>query len=95
MKAKITKTLISDENKEFKIGNERMYKLKDLTEFYDRMKTGEKYKYGNKLEFVHQKQNFAEQDQQLLEFILKQSEIIRFNIFIQIMIFINYLKNKT
>lgn len=63
---------------EFKIGNERMYKLKDLTEFYDRMKAGEKYKYGNKLEFIHQKQNFAEKDQQLLEFILKQSEIIRF-----------------
>jgi len=63
---------------EFKIGNERMYKLKDLTEFYDRMKTGEKYKYGNKLEFVHRKENFEEQDQQLLEFILKQAEIIRF-----------------
>ena len=63
---------------EFKIGNERMYKLKDLTEFYDRMKTGEKYKYGNKLEFIHKTENFEEQDQQLLEFILKQSEIIRF-----------------
>ena len=63
---------------EFKIGNERMYKLKDLTEFYDRMKTGEKYRYGNKLEFIHQKQNFEEKDQQLLEFILEQSEIIRF-----------------
>ena len=63
---------------EFKIGNERMYKVKDLTEFYDRMKTEEKYKYGNKLEFIHKKENFEEQDQQLLEFILKQSEIIRF-----------------
>ena len=63
---------------EFKIGNERMYKLKDLTEFYDRMKTGEKYKYGNKLEFIHKKENFEEKDQQLLEFILKHSEIIRF-----------------
>ena len=63
---------------EFKIGNERMYKLKDLTEFYDRMKTGEKHKYGNKLEFIHRKENFKEEDQQLLEFILKQSEIIRF-----------------
>jgi len=63
---------------EFKIGNQRMYKLKDLTEFYDRMKTGEKYKYGSKLEFIHQKQNFEENDQQLLEFILRQSEIIRF-----------------
>ncbi len=63
---------------EFKIGNQRMYKLKDLTEFYDRMKAGEKYRYGNKLEFIHQKQSFAEQDQQLLKFILEQSEIIRF-----------------
>ena len=63
---------------EFKIGNQRMYKLKDLTEFYDRMRTGEKYKYGNKLEFIHQKQNFQEQDQELLDFIIKQSEIIRF-----------------
>ena len=32
---------------EFKIGNKRMYKLKNLTEFYDRMMTSEKYKYGN------------------------------------------------
>ena len=63
---------------EFKIGNERMYKLKDLTEFYDRMKIGDKYKYGNKLEFIHIKENFEDQDQPLLEFILKQSEIIRF-----------------
>lgn len=63
---------------EFKIGNQRMYKLKDLTEFYDRMKTEEKYKYGNKLEFVHKKENFEEGAQQLLGFILKQSEIIRF-----------------
>ena len=63
---------------EFKIGNQRMYKLKDLTEFYDRMMSGDKYKYGNKLEFIHQKQNFEEKDQQLLEFILKQAEIIRF-----------------
>ena len=63
---------------EFKIGNQRMYKLKDLTEFYDRMKIGEKYKYGSKLEFIHQKQNFEEIDQELLDFILRQSEIIRF-----------------
>ena len=63
---------------EFKIGNQRMYKLKDLTEFYDRMMTGEKYKYGNKLEFVHKKEMFEEKDQELLEFILKHSEIIRF-----------------
>ena len=62
----------------FKIGNQRMYKLKNLTEFYDRMMNGEKYKYGNKLEFTHKKEIFEESQQQILEFILKHSEIIRF-----------------
>ena len=63
---------------EFKIGNQRMYKIKDLAEFYDRMQTGEKYKYGSKLEFVHKIENFEENERQLIEFILRQSEIIRF-----------------
>ncbi len=63
---------------EFKIGNKRMYKLKNLTEFYDRMMTSEKYKYGNKLEFIHEKEVFEEESQKILEFILKHSEIIRF-----------------
>ena len=55
-----------------------MYKLKDLKEFYNRMLTGEKYKYGNKLEFVHKKENFVEENQELLKFILEQAEIINF-----------------
>ena len=63
---------------EFKIGNQRMYKLKNLDEFYDRMMTGEKYKYGNKLEFIHKKDRFEDDEYQLLEFVLKHSEIIRF-----------------
>lgn len=63
---------------EFKIGNQRMYKLKDLAEFYNRMLTREKYKYGNKLEIVHKKEIFEERDQEILEFILKHAEIIRF-----------------
>ena len=50
----------------------------DTQIIYDRMLTGEKYKYGNKLEFVHKKEMFEEKDQKLLEFILKHSEIIRF-----------------
>ena len=63
---------------DFKIGNQRMYKLKDLTEFYDRMISQEKYKYGNKLEFVHKKEMFEENDFQILDFILKNAEIIKF-----------------
>ena len=63
---------------EFKIGNQRMYKLKNLAEFYDRMINEEKYKYGNKLEFIHKKEAFVDNDRALLEFILKHSETIRF-----------------
>ena len=63
---------------EFKIGNQRMYKLKNLAEFYDRMINEEKYKYGNKLEFIHKKEIFVDKDKALLEFILKHSETIRF-----------------
>ena len=63
---------------EFKIGNQRMYKIKNLAEFYDRMINEEKYKYGNKLEFIHKKEAFVDNDRALLEFILKHSETIRF-----------------
>ncbi len=63
---------------EFKIGNERMYKIKDLGEFYENMLVGKKHKYGNKLDFVHKKEAFAEKDWQLIEFILKYAEIISF-----------------
>ena len=63
---------------EFKIGDQRMYKIKNIPEFYVRMLKKEKYKYGNKLDFVHVKTNFIEQDRKLLEFILEQAEIINF-----------------
>ena len=53
-----------------------MYKIKNLVEFYDRMQKSEKYKYGNNLEFIHNKEMFTEKDQKLLEFILKNAEII-------------------
>ncbi len=63
---------------EFKIGNQRMYKIKNLAEFYDRMINKEKYKYGSKLEFIHKKEVFVDNSQEILQFILKHSEIIRF-----------------
>ena len=63
---------------EFKIGNQKMYKLKCLSDFYERFLNKEKYKYGNKLEFRHTKEIFKENDQELLEFILSNAETIRF-----------------
>lgn len=63
---------------DFKIGNKRMYKLKNLAEFYTRMMNKEFYKYGDKLEFIHTKEMFEENSQGLLEFVMRHSEIIAF-----------------
>ena len=63
---------------EFKIGDKRMYKLKNLSEFYERMINGEYFKYGDKLEFIHKKAMFREEDKELLDFIMKYAEIIRY-----------------
>ena len=63
---------------EIKIGNQRMYKVKDLSEFYEKMVLNTNYRYGNKLEFIHKKEAFEERYIPLLEFIIKQSEIIKF-----------------
>ncbi len=64
---------------EFKIGNSRMYKLKDLTDFYLLMKNKSFQKYGDKLEFVHIKENFKEESKPLLDFILKYAEIMKYS----------------
>lgn len=63
---------------EFKIGNKKMYKLKDLSEFYTRMMEKEFYKYGEKLQFVHTKEMFEEESKPLLDFILQYAEIIKY-----------------
>ena len=62
---------------EFKLGDKRLYKIKNLTQFYDRMIKKEFYKYGDKLKFIHQKEIFKKESQELLEFIMKYAEIIK------------------
>ena len=64
---------------EFKIGNKRMYKIKDLPEFYTRMVNNEFFKYGEKLEFVHNKENFDKDSIPLLDFILKYAEVMKYS----------------
>ncbi len=68
----------NDMKVEFRIGDKRMYKIKDLSEFYDRMLNNSFYRYGDKLQFIHTKNAFNEQSQKLLEFILKYAEIIKY-----------------
>ncbi len=63
---------------EFKIGNQRMYKIKDLSEFYTRMLKREFYQYGEKLQFVHTREMFEEDSKPLLDFILRYAEIIKY-----------------
>ena len=82
-KIKIKPKIIYDKHSsnlkiEFEIGTQEMYKIKELSGFYDRMLKGEKYKYGNKLEFIHTKEKFVDTDQPILDFMLKHSEIIKF-----------------
>lgn len=63
---------------EFKIGTRKMYKIKDLSEFYTRMLEKEFYKYGEKLQFVHTREMFEEESQALLDFVLQYAEIIKY-----------------
>lgn len=63
---------------EFKVGNKKMYKIKNLSEFYTRMINNEFYKYGEKLQFVHNEAEFDEDSQGLLNFIMKYAEIIKY-----------------
>lgn len=64
---------------EFKIGtSKQMYRLRNLTEFYDNMIKGNSYKYGAKLEFVHHIENFCPNSKPLVDFILKHAEIIKY-----------------
>lgn len=63
---------------EFKIGDKKMYRIKDLSEFYTRMLEKRFYKYGEKLQFVHTREMFTDESQPLLEFILKYAEVIKY-----------------
>lgn len=63
---------------EFKIGEQQLYKLKSLPEFYEKMLNNENYKYGLKLEFIHNKQFFDEESLPVLDYIMKYGEIIKY-----------------
>lgn len=63
---------------EFKVGTKKMYKIKDLAEFYTRMMKKEYYRYGEKLQFMHTKEMFEEKSQPLLDFLMKYAEIIKY-----------------
>ena len=65
---------------EFKIGDKQLYKIKNLPEFYERMLNKEIYKYGNKLNLLHQEESFSKDSIAILKFLLKYAEIMKYNI---------------
>ena len=69
---------VGDMKIEFKIGNKKMYKIKNLAEFYTRMINQEFYRYGERLQFIHREEAFEKESIPLLNFIMKYAEIIRY-----------------
>lgn len=63
---------------EIKIGDKQLYKIKNLPEFYDRMQKKEFYRYGAKLEFIHEEDAFDVNTMPLLKYVLKYAEIIKY-----------------
>lgn len=80
---KIIPTLLIDKDNsnlklEFKIGEQQFYKLKSIPEFYEKMLSGENFKYGLKLEFIHDKKFIEEASLPILDYIMKYGEIIKY-----------------
>ena len=63
---------------EIKIGETQLYKVKSLPEFYERFVNKDQYKYGSKLDFIHVKEKFINEDKKILDFVLKYAEIIKY-----------------
>ncbi len=62
----------------FKIGEKQLYKIKDLTRFYDAYINRENLYYGSKLSFVHCEEAFSSKAKAFLNFILKYAETIQY-----------------
>ena len=58
-------------NLSFKIGNKRMYILKDLEEFYDTLENNRHIRYGKELEFKNQIECYNENSKDIVKFIKK------------------------
>ncbi len=54
----------------FKLGNERMYVIKDLSAFYSDMKSGNVKEYGKYFSFLHDESNFSEESRAFLRFFM-------------------------
>lgn len=62
----------------FKIGEDSLYVLKNVFEFYDDFKSQKIVEYGKKLKFKACKESFAESDHKILESILDYAKMIEY-----------------
>lgn len=64
---------------EFEISDgKNSYKIKNLIEFYDNFFDGGTFKYGTKIEFRHSRDSIKPEKLNLLDFILKYAEIMKY-----------------
>ncbi|MBR3002597.1 MAG: SNF2 helicase associated domain-containing protein [Clostridia bacterium] len=63
----------------FKIGEKMKYVIKNIEEFIEAFEKEEILQFGKKLRFVAKKENFCEEDQKLLQFIIDYMQIIKYN----------------
>lgn len=69
---------VGDMKIEFQIGNKKMYKIKNISEFYTRMLNKEFFSYGERLQFVHTEEAFEEESRGILNFLMKYAEIVKY-----------------
>lgn len=62
----------------FKIGENKMYKIKSIEEFYRNYSNKNIYKYGNNLALKHIEDNFSRNSRAYLQFILKYGQAISY-----------------
>ena len=62
----------------FKIGETTKYILKDIGELYNAFQNNDTLQYGKKLSFVADKSNFDKRDLELLEFLLKYGDMVKY-----------------
>ena len=58
--------------------DKQYYKIDKVTDFYDRINAKTMYKYGTKLEFIHDEEAFTDDSKKILKFIIKYAEIIKY-----------------
>ena len=62
----------------FKIGKDRMYVVSNISELYKAYKNETEIYYGKQLRFIPKRENFTEESQPILDYIIKYAEMIEY-----------------